>query len=329
MHVKESETEEEEEDTKSQSVPWILRFTFDKELMVDKGITMEDISLVLHQYDSDTMSFVYTDDNAHELVGRISLDITYPVDSEGGFQEQTDVITIFKNINSDLMQNVVVKGIKGIKDIVISESYRTTKVDDEYTRVKEQILETDGTNLLEAMKSEYTDETRCYSNDIVEMYNVLGIEAARNLLIEIQGVVAHEDEYINQRHIEVLCDTMTSRGILMPINRQGINLGDIGPLAKCSFEDTTDQLIKASIFSEKDKLTGVSSNIMLGQMIRSGTGMSQILLDEDEFMRHLQESDRETFETQSVNETNIEMYLDPDELEHDECGYDDFRFSFE
>jgi DNA-directed RNA polymerase II subunit RPB1 len=312
------------------TVPWIVRFTFDKELMVDKGITMEDISLVLHNYDSETMSFVYTDDNAKELVGRISLDISYPTEYEGGFQEQTDLIAIFKNITRDLMDNVVVKGIKGIKDIVISEHSRTIKVDKDYERVKEHILETDGTNLVDAMMSDYTDETRCYSNDIVEMYNVLGIEAARNLLIEeIQGVVAHEDEYINQRHIEVLCDTMTSRGILMPINRQGINLGDIGPLAKCSFEDTTDQLIKASIFSEKDKLTGVSSNIMLGQMIRSGTGMSQVLLDEDEFMRQLQMTDSESHESQSVNETNIDMYLDPEEKEHEECGFDDFRFSFE
>ena len=321
---------EEEQESQETMVPWIIRFTFNKELMVDKGITMEDIALVLHKYDSETLSFVYTDDNAKELVGRISLDIKPPSEYEEGVQDQSDIISIFKNINNDIMNNVVIKGIQNIKDIVISDSHRTLKQDKEYKRVKEHILETDGTNLLEALMSEYTDETRCYSNDIVEVYNVLGIEAARNILIEeIQGVVAHEDEYINQRHIEVLCDTMTSRGILMPINRQGINLGDIGPLAKCSFEDTTDQLIKASIFSEKDKLTGVSSNIMLGQMIRSGTGMSQLLLDEEEFTTLLQESKSEADEFQQINEQNIDMYLTTEEDEDYECALDDFRFSFE
>ena len=59
----------------------------------------------------------------------------------------------------------------------------------------------------------------------------------------------------------------------MSIDRFGINRGNIGPLAKCSFEETTDQLFKASIFGEVDNLTGVSSNIMLGQLIKSGNFM--------------------------------------------------------
>ena len=77
---------------------------------------------------------------------------------------------------------------------------------------------------------------------------------------------------------------MTNKGILTAINRQGINRGDIGPLAKCSFEDTTDQLIKAGIFGEKDKLNGVSSNIMMGQIINAGTGMCDVYLDEEKLI---------------------------------------------
>ena len=76
---------------------------------------------------------------------------------------------------------------------------------------------------------------------------------------------------------------MTCKGTLTSINRQGIKRGDVGPLAKASFENTTDQLIKAGIFSEKDTLKGVSSNIMMGQRIKSGTGMCEVYLDEDSF----------------------------------------------
>ena len=104
---------------------------------------------------------------------------------------------------------------------------------------------------------------------------------------EIIEVVEHAGEYINIRHIELLCDSMTCKGELTSINRQGINRGDIGPLAKCSFEDTTEQLIKSGIFSEKDNLTGVSSNIMMGQTIKSGTGVCNILLDEDYLLKQL------------------------------------------
>ena len=92
------------------------------------------------------------------------------------------------------------------------------------------------------------------------------------MLIEEITSVMSDASYINNRHIHLLCDIMTNKGYLTSINRQGINRGDIGPLAKCSFEDTTDQLIKASIFGEKDKLNGVSSNIMMGQVINAGTG---------------------------------------------------------
>ena len=77
---------------------------------------------------------------------------------------------------------------------------------------------------------------------------------------------------------------MTNTGGLMSIDRFGINRGNIGPLAKCSFEETTDQLFKASIFGELDKLNGVSSNIMMGQIAPCGTGATEILLDESKLM---------------------------------------------
>ena len=73
---------------------------------------------------------------------------------------------------------------------------------------------------------------------------------------------------------------MTNKGSLMSIDRFGINRGNIGPLAKCSFEETTDQLFKASIFGEIDMLNGVSSNIMMGQIPPCGTGDSEIVIDE-------------------------------------------------
>ena len=176
------------------------------------------------------------------------------------------------------------------------------------------------------MNNEYVDYKNSFSNDIIEIYNVLGIEAARNILIdEITEVVDHAGEYINMRHIELLCDTMTCKGELTSINRQGINRGDVGPLAKCSFEDTTDQLIKAGIFSEKDNLLGVSSNIMMGQTIKSGTGLCNILLDE----KYLKKQIDEFTQDENIEDKNYdinELLNIPDD---GECTDNDFKFSFE
>jgi DNA-directed RNA polymerase II subunit RPB1 len=152
----------------------------------------------------------------------------------------------------------------------------------------------------------------------------------RELLIEqIRDVVEYEGSYINSRHIEILCDIMTNKGFLTAINRQGINRGDIGPLAKCSFEDTTDQLFKAGIFGEKDKLEGVSSNIMMGQLIHSGTGMSSILLDETKLYQEMENIQFTKEDVIHVQENNIDVLLHQDVNEDEYCNDDDFEFSID
>ena len=314
-----------EDNAGSETIPWIIRYTFNKEKMMDQGIIMEDVYMALMKYDVDKIKFIYTDDNAKQLVGRISVDIPR-AEIVNGIQDQTDVISILKNINEDILENIIIKGYDNINE-VITNTKKTFDIEEGSYR-DEYMFETDGINLLTLMNDPFLDETRCYSNDVYEVYETLGIEAARSVLIsEINEVVEHAGEYINSRHIELLCDVMTSRGEIMSINRQGINSGDIGPLAKCSFEDTTDQLIKASIFAEKDRLEGVSSNIMMGQVIRSGTGLCDLYLDEEEYIRNLHKDDIQ--EGGIANDQTIDALLDHEENEGDGCDYQDFGFSFE
>ena len=188
-----------------------------------------------------------------------------------------------------------------------------------------------GINILDIFNSQYIDYVKTYSNDIIEIFNVLGIEAARELLIEqITDVVEYEGSYINSRHIEILCDTMTNKGFLTPINRQGINRGDIGPLAKCSFEDTTDQLIKAGIFGEKDKLNGVSSNIMMGQVIKAGTGMCDLFLNEEKLIQEMDNINISQEDFIDVTDKNINTLLENEDdttLYNEYCEDDSFEFS--
>ena len=189
-------------------------------------------------------------------------------------------------------------------------------------------LETDGTNLIELLNNKFVDTNNSLSNDIIEMLSIFGIESARErLFYEINEVAEHAGEYINPRHIELLCDVMTSTGELYPINRQGIKDGDIGPLAKSSFENTTEELIKAGVFSEKDNLYGVSGKIMLGQTINSGTGYCDILLDEESLLTYLKDSGEKAEEYTDIDETNIDILLQ--EEDYGDCCDDNFKFSYE
>jgi len=147
----------------------------------------------------------------------------------------------------------------------------------------EYSIETSGSNLLDVLANPYVDATRTRTNDVVEACDVLGIEAARLLLFqELQRVVQTGDvNDVNYRHLALLVDVMTNRGHLVSIDRHGINKGDIGPLAKCSFEETGVMLVRAGLFCEHDDVNGVSANIMLGQVPPCGTGEGQVLMDTD------------------------------------------------
>ena len=326
--------EYEDESEIIETNPWIIRIKFDKNIILNKGLTMEDVYLAINNYDtSNKLKFIYSDENSKVIIGRISIkQLKTPSNEDlmNGLYDQTDVISAFKDIEQELLDNVIIKGVKNITNIVMSQESIDKLVDKEIVSSKRWILETDGTNLLDIFTSKYVDSYKTTSNDIIETYETLGIEAARNKLIEeIQGVVEYEGSYINIRHIELLCDIMTSTGILLSINRQGINRGDSGPLAKCSFEDTTDQLIKSSLFGEVDKLLGVSSNIMMGQKIKAGTNNCELLFDENKYIEEIQKLSDVPDDIETINQNIDEMFEDDKDENYEYCNDDNFKFSIE
>ena len=142
-------------------------------------------------------------------------------------------------------------------------------------------MDTVGTNLIDVLGLPYVDATRTISNDIKEMYNVLGIEAARESIYNELTDVLEADGYINAHHKSVLCDRMTSNAQLVSMFRSGINNDDIGPIAKASFEETPEMFLKAAKFAELDLMRGVSANVMCGQEGYYGTSVFDVLLDMD------------------------------------------------
>tara|TARA_Y100000591_G_scaffold333087_1_gene373568 strand:- start:3087 stop:3725 length:639 start_codon:yes stop_codon:yes gene_type:complete len=138
----------------------------------------------------------------------------------------------------------------------------------------------DGSNMNELFKLDFIDIYNSSSNNMWEIYNIFGIEAARQFLIdEFMYVVSSDGTYINERHVKLLVDVMTQHGIISSISRYGMKKDNSGPIAKASFEQSLDNFVKASFYSECEQLNGVSSNIMCGKKTNIGTNMCNLFQD--------------------------------------------------
>jgi DNA-directed RNA polymerase II subunit RPB1 len=192
-------------------------------------------------------------------------------------------------MQNKLLTQTLVRGLPGLRSVtfreITDEIYEKNPANDNrYEPVKQFILDTFGTNFLDVMIHPDVDGTRLISNHVHDIYENLGIEAARQTLFREIYTLFEQAAPVNYRHIALLCDAMTNRGRLMSADRYGVSKKKIGPLAKASFEQTEDIVIKASLFGEIDPVTGVSANIMTGQSIRGGTSFTQLLLDEAALM---------------------------------------------
>lgn len=142
-------------------------------------------------------------------------------------------------------------------------------------------IKTDGTNLKEVLKLEGVDTNRVLTNDIREIYETLGIEAARNAIIkEAKEVLDTQGLKVNQRHVMLVADVMCYKGEPEPIGRQGISGSKSSVLARAAFEETVKHLHTASIRGHKDKLKGVTENIIVGQPVPVGTGIVKLGMKE-------------------------------------------------
>ena len=195
--------------------------------------------------------------------------------------DQSDEIYILKNFQDELLNNLVLRGIKNINNVTPRKITDAIESDNgKYNRKEIWVLDTIGTNLLDLLSLDTIDVYRTYTNDIQETYRILGVEAARQIIYnEFTEVIEHDGAYINYHHLSLLCDRMTMNKNLVSVFRHGINNDDIGPIAKASFEETPEQFLKAARHGELDNLRGISANVMCGQDGYFGTSSFSVLLD--------------------------------------------------
>lgn len=283
-----NECDEMIEDTTTKS-KWIIRIHLDAESMLDKNITMDDIHFAIRNSHGQNLKCIYSDYNSSDLIFRIRLNASMLNKSKKRIEslDQTDEIYVLRNFQDNLLNGIVLRGVQGIVNVIPRKLQKTiVKEEGKYVRRDTWILDTNGTNLMKVMALDIIDPYRTYSNDIMEIFNVLGIEAARQTIYnEFVDVMEFSSVYINYHHLSLLCDRMTSTKNMVSIFRYGILNDDIGPITKSTFEVQTEVLLKASRHAELDHMRGVSANVMLGQMGNFGTGSFQILLDIDKIKK--------------------------------------------
>ena len=166
----------------------------------------------------------------------------------------------------DAIKNAKIKGIDGINRAVLSKTEGSWKII------------TEGSNLKEVLKVEGVDADHVMTNSILEVADVLGIEAARNSIIrEAMGTLGEAGLDVDIRHIMLVADLMTNDGYVKAIGRHGVSGKKSSVLARAAFEITAAHLLHAAMVGEVDHLEGVTENIIVGQPVTLGTGAVNII----------------------------------------------------
>ncbi len=231
--------------------------------------------------------------NSHSIISEYKIDkfnnekmlISINVDKRKNKDTQRKLLFKIKN---DCLQTKI-SGIKGI-DLIKKLDMKTYKKNISVQRVKnkvhhnfalhiEKISKTDIHILQEILSLDNIDQRLTISNEMREVQEILGLEAARQVFFnEMRTVFAAYGIDITKHHYEVLADSVSYSGKFTAIARTGVNRRETGPLTKASFEETFSMFMKGGLFGEYDGLFGVSGNILVGKKPGFGTGLPHIIL---------------------------------------------------
>ncbi len=297
---------------------WVVRLELNPEMMLEKNITMDDVNFTLRNAYEDTVSCVYSDFNSDKLIFRIRMN--EPKQKKGKAQslDQSDQINVVKDFQHAMLNDIILRGSKGINKVILRKIIDDVKeINGVYKKQDIWVLDTVGSNLLQVLGLNYIDNTRTFSNDIMEIYYTLGIEAARQAIFdELTEVVEFDGTYINYHNYSVLVDRMSYSYYLISMFRHGINNDDTGPIAKASFEETSEMFLRAARHAELDIMRGVSANVMCGQEGFFGTSAFKVILDLEKYQKMDAAS-----EYKFVNiEDEIDKFFGGETAEEDPCG---------
>jgi DNA-directed RNA polymerase subunit A" len=233
--------------------------------------------------------------NLSDVIKKISIDLekehieVEPLDKETG-EEIISALKKLKNVKVRKKEKTIViqpkgefttKDLEKLRENILSLTITPIKGITNAMVTKEGkdwVIKTIGSNLSEVLKLEEVDPKRTITTNIHEVAEVLGIEAARNIIIrEITKTLNEQGLDVDIRHITLLADIMTYTGKVRPIGRYGIAGTKTSVLARAAFEETIKHLIKATVRGEVDEFKGIFENVLIGKVIPAGTGMFELI----------------------------------------------------
>jgi len=173
--------------------------------------------------------------------------------------EESDAQTILS-----LRNKVLATRVKGVPDV---ERVTIVQQGDEW------VIQSSGSNIAKVLEIDGIDKKNIRTNNVFEIANTLGIEAARNALInELSSTLEDQGLEVDVRYIMLVSDLMCSRGYMQQIGRHGIAGTKTSVLARAAFEITVPTIAEAALTGEVEQLKGVTENVIVGGNIPIGTG---------------------------------------------------------
>ena len=234
----------------------------DPEMMADKGVT---IDMVVGALKKAKLGEIEIDEENNTIYLTVSEKHLRPIDYGNP--------AAYRAIENKI-RRLYLKGVKGVRRAIIQ--VEEVEVNGEKKKAYKTII-TDGTNLEEALRMRGVDHTKTISNNIHEIARVLGIEAARNAIInEMKEVLEQSGLDVDVRHLMLVADLMTWTGRVRQIGRLGVVGDKESVFARAAFEITTKNLFEAAARGEVEEFKGVTETVIAGLVAPVGTGLIMV-----------------------------------------------------
>ncbi len=249
-----------------EATPWSVRWVLDPDKVFEYHVELRTIARILED-NFDDVKVVFSPQE--ECVIDLYID-TSSISADGTtYRDDEEAVTVYlEEIVIPKIEKFTLHGIEGIEDIFFEQ------------RDGQWVVETEGSNLSRILALPGINFAKTTCNYMWEIYECLGIEAARNFLIkEFNLVVGSDNNYVHQSHIMLLADVMTFPGSIISVSRYTLKKDQCGPFSKASFEESLENFLMAGCFAQKDSARSVSASIMLGKTGLFGTGLCDLVVD--------------------------------------------------
>lgn len=285
--------------------PWIIRLKLDALFLQTRRLATSHVASAAINFLGGTAQVVYHHDEADAFL-RIRPLIGCPA----SMKPELFFRPLCEELSVRLCRELTLGGIPGIRSARVVKKtlfFQNDRLEIEQQRVV--ALEVHGLNFRGLVGMAEAHESLTSSNDVHDVLQTLGIEAAANVLFhQLMQCICSDGSVINERHGLLLVNLMTHLGYLLPISRHGINRAHTrnglnagnGILSRSSFEECLDQILEAALKGEFDPCTCVSSRVMLGRRARLGTGICSALTERSHLLEAEAASRDETCDDSEV-----------------------------